>query len=217
MSAAAGWQEGWSEEYGRRYYFNSALGHTQWHPPEADPPVPDPVSPPAAATSAAATSAATTSAAGTSSTKDPAELAIASALGFVDPVVHAIATKILADGCEHAAALKRLRRHLAEADAAACATAILERGGAPHDSDSDSDSAASSDAEAGTGGPGQSVAAHVAAAAAPWERAGGDDSCGASSEPGLSAEGLHALSVGELKRRVAAAGLDASICVEKVG
>ena len=143
MSAAAGWQEGWSEEYGRRYYFNSALGHTQWHPPEADPPVPDPVSPPAAATSAA-----TTSAAGTSSTKDPAELAIASALGFVDPVVHAIATKILADGCEHAAALKRLRRHLAEADAAACATAILEGGG---DSDSDSDSAESSDAEAGGG------------------------------------------------------------------
>ena len=187
---AAGWEEGWSQEYGRRYYFNSALGHTQWPPPAAP------------------------SAAATSSTKDPAELAVASALGFVDPVVHAVATKILADGCDHATALKRLRRHLAEADAAACATAILEGGG---DSDSDSGSAESSDAEAGAGGPGQSVVAGVAAGAAPWERAGGDESCGASSEPGLSAKGLHALSVGELKRRVAAAGLDASICVEKVG
>ena len=135
---AAGWKEGWSEEYGRRYYYNEMLGCTQWHPPEA------------------------LYAATASSTKDIAEAAIASALGFVDPIVHAVAAKILADECDHATAVERLCRHLPDVDAAACARAILARA-AP--CDSGNDSAESSDAEASAVGPGDSLAL------APWERA----------------------------------------------
>lgn len=194
--STVGWQEGWSEEYGAPYYFNEAIGHTQWHPPETDP-----SRPPAASVSAS-----------TTSTQDAAEAAIVSALGFVDPIVHAVATKILADECDRATAVKRLRRHLTDVDAAACATAIFERASRPHDSDTaDSDSAASSGAEAGAArGPEDSVAV-----VAPWETPHtlSDNGAGTSSEP--TAAGLRALSVGELKRRVVAAGLDSSLCLEK--
>ena len=91
-----GWLMGWSEEYGVHYYYNEALGVTQWHPPEQ----------PAAAPGTAASS----------THEDAAEAAIASTLGFVDPIVHAVAVKILADACDHATAVSRLRKHLPAAE-----------------------------------------------------------------------------------------------------
>ncbi len=165
---AEGWKEGWSEQYGQRYYYNEALGCTQWQQPVPEVP-PE-----------------------RSSRDATAEASIAAALGFVDPIVHAVAVKILEDGCDHATAIDRLRKHCSGVDAVTCASAILERACAPHDGESDS-----SDAEPAAG-CGESFTL------APWERASAPTS-----------EELHALSVGELKRRMAAAGLDASCCVEK--
>ena len=66
-----------------------------------------------------------------------AETAIASALGYVDPIVHAVATRILNEQSSRADAIAQLQRHLSSADAVACADALF--GGGARCSSSSSD------------------------------------------------------------------------------
>ena len=67
-----------------------------------------------------------------------AEAAVASALGFVDPIVHAAATHVLLEQSSMPDAVAQLRRHLADADAVACAEALFGggvRGGSSSEED----------------------------------------------------------------------------------
>ena len=57
-----------------------------------------------------------------------AEAAIESVLGFVDPIVHAAAARILHERAGRPDAIARLRKHLDAADAAACVDALFQSG-----------------------------------------------------------------------------------------
>ena len=57
-----------------------------------------------------------------------AEAAIESVLGFVDPIVHAAAARILHEHAGRPDAIARLRKHLDAADAAACVDALFQSG-----------------------------------------------------------------------------------------
>ena len=83
----------------RSYYYHVGQNLTQWEPPDTAPRAP---------------------------AADHVEAALESALGFVDPIVHAVATRILTDNVDWTNAVKRLLKHLpCEADAKACAHALL--------------------------------------------------------------------------------------------
>ena len=90
-----------------------------------------------------------------------AESAISSALGFVDPIVHAVATRILHDQPSRSDAVARLRKHLADVDAVACAEALFG-GGALCDSSEEEEEEQSD---------GKDALKHDIRQVAPWEMA----------------------------------------------
>ena len=111
LSEASGWAIGWSEQFAMPYYYHAGHGLTQWHFPTADD---------------LSISRSGDETAAPSRLDEAAESAVASALGFVDPIVHAVATRILTDGIsDRTVAIGRLQKHLAASEAAVCASALL--------------------------------------------------------------------------------------------
>ncbi|KAK3261804.1 hypothetical protein CYMTET_29310 [Cymbomonas tetramitiformis] len=105
----SGWEVAVDECSGQSYYYNCELAITQWHPPGG---LERETQPPAANQALSA--------------DDKAEAAVIAALGYVDPVAHAVAVKILDENIGRQEAERRLVKVVSSNLAAACAEALFE-------------------------------------------------------------------------------------------
>ena len=168
-----GWSSAFSEEHGCVYYFNELLQLTQWHAPTQD------------------------------DRTCRAEAAVAAALGFVDPIVHGLASRILSEQCSRSEATTRLTKHLPQAEAAACVEALFNSALVPT-----SDEEVDGTSEDGDEGDEMTDLA-------PWEHGRVPEYHSTRRSVAPAVQELTQLRVNALKRLVAAAGLDATGCVEK--